>query len=895
MTTIAQLREGLHRPHPEARPLMRWWWFGPDVSDDGIDHELHAMADAGLGGAEIAFVYPLSEVTEHYGSPQMYAHVRHAADTAHALGLRLDVTLGSGWSFGGAHIGPDHAARRLAWERQDASPAAFDVDVTPRWPGDELVAAYVGEGFPPREWTWLTGADDVAGTPAGTSRHLHVPSGRGPRTVLLAWSRTTGQQVKRQSAGAEGPVLDHYSAEAVRHHLQEVGEPLLEAVPGHLLGSVFSDSLEVYGADWTPALPAEFVRRRGYDLLPEMYRLAVGDPPGAPAVVAREGVGSPAAVGPHDAARLRRDLGRTLTELVEENMLAVCEQWAQDHGTRFRVQAYGVPPVSVSSYRHVALIEGESWGWDGLPQTRWASSAAHLLGRDVVSSETWTWLHSPSFRATPLDVKGEAHEHLLLGINQLIGHGWPYHSERADGTAADGVGPTFYAAGALDERNTWWPAMPSLTDYLARLCWTMRQGRASADVALYVPTDDVFTRHGAGVDLWREAAAMIGPEIPAAIRRGGWDLDLVDDTLLETLDGTDHRVLVLPSVRELPARTRDRIRALVEDRGLQVIAVGSPVRGAADGVRRTNRAGLRQALAEVLAPALRIDGGGDEIGVVRRHLEDGDLYLVVNTGARIRDLRVRPREHRDRYEIHDPRTGIVQGFDDPTGGVPIRLHPYQAVVLTAGDAAPPVCDASEGAGAERRQQDPEQIVQVLDGAWSFAYDDESAATRHPITLPHRWEEEREGYSGGGTYRTTFTLGATTATTQILLDLGPGSQAPSDESRGPSGPSYRTRLDPPAREIAEVRVNGIDAGTVWDAPFALDIGRLLREGENELELHVLNTTANAAAADPRAAHVIAGSHARYGRRFEQQDLELTLDGVSSGLMVAPVLREAREVH
>jgi hypothetical protein len=56
-------------------------------------------------------------------------------------------------------------------------------------------------------------------------------------------------------------------------------------------------------------------------------------------------------------------------------------------------------------------------------QTRWASSAARLYGRNEVSAEVWTWVHSPSFRATPLDLKGEAHEHLLNDINQLMGHG----------------------------------------------------------------------------------------------------------------------------------------------------------------------------------------------------------------------------------------------------------------------------------------------------------------------------------------------------------------------------------------------------------------------------------------------------------------------------------------
>ena len=44
----------------------------------------------------------------------------------------------------------------------------------------------------------------------------------------------------------------------------------------------------------------------------------------------------------------------------------------------------------------------------------------------MVSSETWSWVTSPSFRARPIDLKGEAHEHLLSGVNQFVGYGWPF-------------------------------------------------------------------------------------------------------------------------------------------------------------------------------------------------------------------------------------------------------------------------------------------------------------------------------------------------------------------------------------------------------------------------------------------------------------------------------------
>jgi hypothetical protein len=291
------------------------------------------------------------------------------------------------------------------------------------------------------------------------------------------------------------------------------------------VSSVFCDSLEVYGADWTPNMPVEFARRRSYDVIPVLYQLTFEGP---------------------EAARLRADFHRTLAELYEESFVAVCQRWAAGRGVPFRIQSYGTPPATISSYRFSDLFEGEGWGWSEITQTRWASSSAHLYGRTVVSAEAWTWVHSPSFRATPLDLKGEAHEHLLNGVNQLIGHGWPYSP-----TDAHGLGWFFYAAGALDDRNPWWPAMPELTRYLSRLCWLLQQGEPVADVALYVPNEDLFATmgraQGGSLDTWREANRRIDRGIPAAIRTAGLDYDLIDDDGLAITPPDRYRAVVVPA------------------------------------------------------------------------------------------------------------------------------------------------------------------------------------------------------------------------------------------------------------------------------------------------------------------------------------------------------------
>ncbi|MFC7374915.1 MULTISPECIES: glycosyl hydrolase [unclassified Brachybacterium] len=859
--TVTQARESFERPDPAARPMMRWWWFGPDVEDAELDRELRAMAEAGLGGAEVAFVYPLRAGSDEFLSTTMLTHLRHAAETARELGLRLDVTLSSGWSYGGGHIGPEHASRRLHWERREISVAPLEVPVTTPWPGDQLVAAFVGHGIPATDWQPLT----------LDGESLRIPAGNGPRTVLLAWSRVTGQHVKRSSAGAKGPVLDHLSAEATRHHLDVVGEALLEAVPGELLGSVFCDSLEVYGANWTPRFPEEFARRRGYDPLPVLHRLVVDEP---------------------GSAELRIDVGRTLTELVEENFVATCRDWAREHDVPLRIQAYGEPPVTVSSNRFTDHIEGEGWGWDGLPQSKWATSAGHLYGREVISSETWTWVHSPSFRATPLDLKGEAHEHLLLGITHFVGHGWPYSPPEIPG-----VGWYFYAAGALDDRNPWWPAMPELTAYLTRLCSVLRQGEPVADVKLYLPSADVYSGHGEGFDLWKACRDHIGPEIPATIRRAGYDLDLIDDDALDVLATDAAPVVVLPRVTTLPVRTRAWLDTVREAGGM-VIAVESP---AYPEAMATSAESFPDALRAALAPDVALEGDGGEVGVVHRRLADGDLYFVANTGPEVRTVYLTPRTRRTCYEVWDPRGAPVTAAERSGEAVVVTLHPYEATVLVAtGELRGPGDAPGEGpAGTADTAGSTESLR--LEGPWHFALGAPTvsggpeslseAGTLREVSLPHRWDEENPRFAGSGTYRATLEIDPSwlEPDSRLVLDLGP-SRVIENTSREVK--SYRALVAPPVREVAVVSVNGVEAGVLWDAPHRIDVTELLRAGANTLELAVYNTAAGAVAADEHAALIVDESHRAYGARFQQQDLDLAMDQVSSGLQAVPVLLRVR---
>src|ERR1017187_2592268 len=107
---LEALRRGFQTPPDDARILMRWWWFGSAVTKPELEREMRMMKDGGIGVFEVQPVYPLAlDDPEHgfrnlpYLSNEYLDALRFASRKARELGLRMDVTLGSGWQIGRAH------------------------------------------------------------------------------------------------------------------------------------------------------------------------------------------------------------------------------------------------------------------------------------------------------------------------------------------------------------------------------------------------------------------------------------------------------------------------------------------------------------------------------------------------------------------------------------------------------------------------------------------------------------------------------------------------------------------------------------------------------------------------------------------------------------------------
>lgn len=800
--------------------MMRWWWFGPAVTHEELERELRAMKAAGIGGVEIQPVYPLALDDPSKGirnlrflSSEFFEALRFAATRAQQLGLRVDLTLGSGWPFGGPRIPRELAASRLRVEPVSRPPRL-------RW-GERIIREFPAEGL----------------------RFIESP---------------TGQMVKRASVGAEGFVLDHYSRAALDRYLETVGGPLLRGLAPARPYAVFCDSLEVFGSDWTADLPDEFRKRRGYDVLPLL----------------------PALVGEwnEEKARIRHDWGQTLSELTEERFLQPLAEWSRRHGVKLRAQAYGAPPATLASQRLVDLADGEQTQWRRLSASRWASSANHILRRPITSSETWTWLHSPTFAATPLDIKAEADIHFIQGINQLIGHGWPYSPPQA---GKPGWG--FYAAAALNDQNPWWPVMPDLALYLQRASWLLRQGEPSADLLLYVPVAEIWSRFSAAsghVSIDRAVHSVIGDTVIPQMLDAGYNFDAVDDGLLdEALNGRRYRGVVLVNAERISAGVLEKLTAFARSGGHVFVAGRQPrlsagyrnagdndaqVRAAAEKLLAQPRvtvvsvdSRLGEALRSAFEPALSWAPASPALGYAHRRLDGGDVFFVANTANRPWRGRLRFRAPAQPSMAWDLLSGEKQEFRGEA-----EIPPYGSLVFLPGPVPP----------------DPRKLPlrEVdLSSGWDVTFLDTGKKVRFDRLRSWTEDEETRFYSGVAAYEKTVRLNR--GELQAWLEFGPA--APVD-SRLQRQPGMRAWLDAPVRDAAVVFVNGKRAGSVFAPPYRLDLSRWLQEGDNRLRIEVSNTNLNLLAKLGEPDYRVLA--AAYGERFQMQDMR-NLQPASSGLL------------
>ena len=112
-----------------AKPWAYWWWMGSAVNEKDISKNLQDFAGAGFGGMHIIPIYGTKGEEAHFIpflSNKWVEMLDFTVKEAQRLGLGIDMTLGTGWPYGGSYVSENDAAKNFKI-RKDGEKYVLDI------------------------------------------------------------------------------------------------------------------------------------------------------------------------------------------------------------------------------------------------------------------------------------------------------------------------------------------------------------------------------------------------------------------------------------------------------------------------------------------------------------------------------------------------------------------------------------------------------------------------------------------------------------------------------------------------------------------------------------------------------------------------------------------------
>ncbi|MFW6303057.1 MAG: glycosyl hydrolase, partial [Candidatus Sumerlaeota bacterium] len=284
---------------------------------------------------------------------------------------------------------------------------------------------------------WRMGGDFITDETSGAELKIE----KSETGTFSLRSEPTTEPVKRPGPGGAGRAFNPFSRKSLQAVIDHFTPPFKDLD----IRAQFHDSWE-YMSDCCPELFEKFREKRGYDLQEHAAELA--------------GEGDP-----ENISRVRYDYRLTIAELALEDFIQPWTEWCHELGQQSRNQAHGSPGNLLDLYAAADIPETEVFRsiTDMTPLiSKFASSAAHVGGKKLVSSETGTWFKE-HFNTSLGDMKQLVDNLFVSGINHHVYHGTCYSP--AD---ADWPGWLFYASAQLNPQNPIWRDFDALNAYIAR-------------------------------------------------------------------------------------------------------------------------------------------------------------------------------------------------------------------------------------------------------------------------------------------------------------------------------------------------------------------------------------------------------------------------------------------
>jgi hypothetical protein len=857
--------------------------MGNAVDTPGLRVNMELYKAAGLGGLELTPIYGVKGYEDHfvdYLSPAWMDLFSFTLGEARRLGLGLDMSTGTGWPFGGGPLidstfackelfyktwtlrGGETLVDTVSYMQQplihtDGNPKpSIDQLVQPIFANQNRQALALDQVRFPRLLplqTLMAYSDkgevvDLTSRVDGSGRlHWTAPSG-GSWSLYALFEGAHGKMVERAAPGAEGNVIDHFSSAALRKYLSRFDTAFI----GHDLSGLrafFNDSYEVDDArgqsDWTPGFFDLFLQYRGYDLRQHL-----------PALFGKDSL--------ENNDRVLCDYRETISDLLLDKFTRAWRAWAQHKGAVIRDQAHGSPANILDLYAASDIPETEG---SELLRHKFATSAAHVTGKRLASSESVTWLNE-HFLSSLGDVKTALDNDLLGGVNHIFYHGTAWSPP---GDAWPGW--LFYASVHFTPNDPSWQNFSTLNQYVARCQSFLQQGSPDNDLLLYYPLYDSWSNRGR--DLLKHYDRM-EPEFNGTgfkecaewMQAQGYTFDYISDrqarrTLpaavhpiagIETSGAAIYRSLLLPACQYI---SNEAMAALIRlaDSGCTILVyhrlpMGPPgwdSNGRRAGAYKelvsalhfspTNVEGIQQAaigkgffvMGDSLPALLNYANVRHETIVkdsfqfVRRHYAAGNYYFIVNRSTRPWAGYATLASGFSDAAIFDPmsgRSGVANTRRAGASGreLYLQLDPGESViVVTFRKVMPPQWP-------EYAYYKPAGPARPINGEWRLEFVEGGPRLPPPVMVAQlgSWtqggSEEVRNFSGTASYSISFGRPGGDASAW-LLDLG--------------------KVDVTAR----IYLNGTLIATLIGPRYQVTIPGSALNKKNKLEVRVSNLMAN----------------------------------------------------
>lgn len=696
----------------------------------------------------------------------------------------------------------------------------------------------------------ITDIDTEAGTFNWT-----CPDTSGNWQIIAVYSMPVGSNpIGSVEVGAEGE--ESYMVDALNYaacinfykNWLALLEPIMQYTEDGTLRAAFNDSYEFFAQrTYTDGILETFKEINQYDiseylptlLMPARDQVANFFLPDRAAEYAFEDVD-----GDGINERINYDYDRAVGESILNGWLQASADTFAENPLLFRQQSYNPPMDRIRAASYADIPEAEN---NTVNTNKVIASGAHIYDKNTLSAETFVFFTDEdgagNFKITPEVYRQQADLMITSGVNEMFYHGFPYVYNTEDNKYGVQNWSAFCSSYSMydipttfSEADSFWPYVKDLNDYVGRLQFLMKQGKASMDVLVFLPFKA------------SETAEEIS-SVTAMLDNDGITWDFISDDILKEAEYTEEGIvveghvydaLVLPNVSCIESASMEALNILSEA-GAPVAVYGNiPSRqpGYADGdyqeadqrvaelgeviIQKENsplissEEELDSFMEKYAKPEISYEENSKLMCARRDYTEEGmgHLMFVRNTDSQETDYTLNLPEDTSVCYVLDARTGAIYQEEVQNSIFKGTLGGNQSLAVLAAEKE--IFDSSMLTEKTPSQISAAELTLPVD-PWTLVVDGQDVSGY-----------QAEGEAALGLWRDNETL-------KYCADSGNYTAKVSIDSIEEK--QYILRLNG-VNGVPEISVNGSENIPVSLAPYELDITSMLTEGENEISVNLV---------------------------------------------------------